>query len=653
MRLTKLAAPAFLFLLMMALPFFAVAQETQPTATPSPTNIPILGEPTDESGAPALEGAPALSTQDGSQGLPSVTPVAPGAETTAEVPVADSPTCPTLVEESFTALEQVCTGLSTGDACIGNGTIEGTSSIDGLQFAQPGDIARVTSFDALNLRTSNTPGTVWSVMTIQLELRSTDGDVPVGVQTILFGNVSITDEGRVGSGGAQDATVIAGRGMNVRREPGTTGVVVWQLQSGEQVIATGRSADREWIRIQIPNRFQGIGWVYAPYLEVEGGADSLPIVNANSPAPELTAPEFGPMQAISLETANFPAECTDIPPSGLLMQTPSGLPDEVRLQVNGAEIIFNGAVFVQATAATALQVYILEGQATVTANGTSANGGSGTFITVTLDAESNATGAPLAAAFEIADFDQLPIRLLDRQFVLSTSEPVQPESNTSSAEGFASPTTASGFGTSAPTATPQVCTLTAPDVRNVRSGPGTDFEIVRVLQAGDSVTGIGQTRDADGFPWYQTNDGFIRLDAVNASGACAELPSVTPPPTEVPAATNTPEGGFLESTTLGAVTCPGGQVSASGTSDGSQLFITLGGEWTIGAGTTATFSTQGGLLRPELGDYIQLVTADGTVIAESNDGRVLTVTFEQQQTFTARFSAANGDVVVMSARCDS
>jgi len=472
------------------------------------------------------------------------------------------------------------------------------------------------------------------------------------VQTLAFGNVTIEDEGRVSGGGAQNATVIAGRGMNVRREPGTQGVVVWQLQSGEEVIATGRSADREWIRIQIPNRFQGIGWVYAPYLEVEGGADSLPTVNANSPAPELSAPEFGPMQAIALETANFPAECTAAPPSGLLMQTPSGLPDEVRLQVNGAEITFNGAIFLQATAATALQVYVLEGTATVTAAGTSANAGAATFITVTLDADSNASGAPLAAPFPVADFESLPIRLLDRQFVLSAT-PAQPDGDTTSAEGFATPTTAAGFGTPLPTATPEVCTLTAPDVRNVRSGPSTDFEIVRVLQAGESVTGIGQTRDVDRFPWYQTASGYIRLDAVDASAACANLPSVTPPPTEVPAETDTPEAGVFESTTLGAVACPGGQVSTSGTSDGSELFISLGGEWTIGAGTTATFSTQGGLLRPELGSYIQLVTLDGTVIAESNDGRVLTVNFDQQQTFTARFSAANGDVVVMSARCDS
>lgn len=655
-RIKSAIIAAMLLSLILALPLLTTAQDTQPTATPSPTNIPVLGEPTDESGAPALEGAPVLSTQDPAQNQVATPTSALQTESTAEAaaPVIDAPTCPTLIEESFTAVEQVCTGLTSGDACIGNGTIEGVSSIEGLQFSQPGDIARLTSFDALNIRTSNTPGSVWSVMTAQLELNSTDGSVPVGVQTLIFGNVSITDEGRVGGGGAQDATVIAGRGMNVRREPGTTGVVVWQLQSGEQVIATGRSADREWIRIQIPNRFQGIGWVYAPYLEVEGGADSLPTVTANSPAPELTAPEFGPMQALALETANFPAECATTPPSGLLMQTPSGLPDEVRLQVNGAEVTFNGTVFLQSTAATALQVYVLEGQATVIASGTSVDAAVGTFVTVTLDGDSNASGAPLAATFSPTDFETLPIRLLDRQFVLSAAAPPV-DTSVGDETGFASPTVATGFGTAAPTATPEVCILTAPDVRNIRSGPGTEFEIVQVLQAGNTVTGIGQLRDASGFPWYQTEQGFIRLDAVNASASCGELPTVTfePPATSTPESSEAEQVASFQSSTLGTVACPGGQVSTTGTSDGSQLFIALGGEWTVPAGTTVTFSTQGGLLRPELGDYIQLVAADGTLLAQSGDGRTLTVTFDQQQTFTARFSAANGDVVVMAARCGS
>lgn len=656
MRLTRTALLAMLLSLLLALPILTAAQDTQPTVTPSPTNIPILGEPTDESGAPALEGAPVLSTQDPAQNQVATPTSALQPESTAEAadPVVDGSTCPTLVEESFTAVEQVCTGLTAGDACIGNGTIEGVSSIEGLQFSQPGNIARLTSFDALNIRTSNTPGSVWSVMTAQFELNSTDGSVPVGVQTLLFGNVTLTDEGRVGGGGAQDATVIAGRGMNVRRTPETTGVIVWQLQPNEQILATGRTADQEWIRIQIPNQFQGIGWVYAPYLEVSGGADSLPTVTVNSPAPELTAPDFGPMQAITLETANFPAECTAAPPSGMLMQTPSGLPDDVRLQVNGAEITFNGAIFVQSTAATALQVYVLEGQATVTALDTSVDAGVGTFVTVTLDAESNASGAPLAANFDPAAFEVLPIRLLNRQFVLSASAPPADTSANEDA-GFASPTAATGFGTAVPTATPEICTLTAPDVRNIRSGPGTEYEIMQVLQAGNTVTGIGQLRDAGGFPWYQTEQGFIRLDAVNASASCAELPVVTfePPATNTTDGSEAEQAASFQSSTLGTVTCPGGQVSTSGPSDGSQLFITLGGDWTIPARITVTFSTQGGLLRPELGDYIQLVAADGTILAQSGEGRTLTVTFDQQQTFTARFSAANGDVVVMSARCDS
>jgi hypothetical protein len=93
-------------------------------------------------------------------------------------------------------------------------------------------------------------------------------------------------------------------------------------------------------------------------------------------------------------------------------------------------------------------------------------------------------------------------------------------------------------------------------------------------------------------------------------------------------------------------------VSASGTSNGSDFTIALGGTWTATAGTIATFSTQGGQLRPEVGDYIQIIDENGTFIAGSDQGRTLQVTFDQTRNFFARFSAANGDVVIMEVVCN-
>ncbi|MEO1166475.1 MAG: hypothetical protein AAFV98_22040, partial [Chloroflexota bacterium] len=105
------------------------------------------------------------------------------------------------------------------------------------------------------------------------------------------------------------------------------------------------------------------------------------------------------------------------------------------------------------------------------------------------------------------------------------------------------------------------------------------------------------------------------------------------------------------SSSLAPLTCDGTAITGSTTSDGQETYVVIGGQWSATAGTTVTYTTQGGMLRPELGDYIQLVDADGKILASSGEGRSLTITFDTNVAFEARFSGANGDTVLMAASC--
>lgn len=58
----------------------------------------------------------------------------------------------------------------------------------------------------------------------------------------------------------------------------------------------------------------------------------------------------------------------------------------------------------------------------------------------------------------------------------------------------------------------------------VRSGAGTDFDQVGSLAQGDSMAVIGQTTDANGFTWYQIEQGWVRGDVVTLAGNCASVP---------------------------------------------------------------------------------------------------------------------------------
>ncbi|MDQ7026532.1 MAG: SH3 domain-containing protein [Anaerolineae bacterium] len=635
-------------LIMALLPWVVIAQDAQPTITPTP--IPVDDGSQDDSAAPSLEGvAPPPAVTEESVVSPAATQSVE-ADTTSigNGVVPSSPVCPTLVEESFTATEFVCEGVGTGEACIGNGTVEAIfgAADTGAVFANTGDTIRLTSLEELSLRSTSTANGVWTVVNARIELNSTDGAIPVDVPLLMFGDVTLSDTGQIASGVAQNGTVIAGRGLNVRRTPGNDGVLIWQLDAGEQVLATGITSDRQWIRIQIPSRFSGIGWAYAPFIEVDGGSDSLPFVTASSPLPNLTPPEFGPMQSVELLTANNAPDCNAID-SGILLQSPSGLPDKVRILINNVEIQLNGTAHIQAQADGVMTINVLEGEASLIVSGATTIVSVGNRATVSLNSNLQPSGTVQVSSITLSDFLDLPTRLLPRQIMLGTAS-----TTTSDAPA---PTQATGFGTPAPTNTPEACTLTARDsVRNMRTGPSTDYAIARVLQPNESVTGIGQVNIL-GFVWYQTTEGgWVRFDSVEVSAPCTSLSVVAAPPPPEPTAIPTPDASSvgLNSSLLGDVACPDGRVTASASSDGSDISIAIGGTWTAQAATTVTFTTQGGQLRPEFGDYIQIVAEDGSIIARSSEGRQLQVTFAQTTVFVARFSAANGDLIVMEAVCN-
>ncbi len=68
------------------------------------------------------------------------------------------------------------------------------------------------------------------------------------------------------------------------------------------------------------------------------------------------------------------------------------------------------------------------------------------------------------------------------------------------------------------------CTVSAANDVNLRSGPGTNFDIAGVLSVGQSATVEGQTTGADRFVWWQLEDGsWVRSDVVNEQSDCEDI----------------------------------------------------------------------------------------------------------------------------------
>jgi hypothetical protein len=85
--------------------------------------------------------------------------------------------------------------------------------------------------------------------------------------------------------------------------------------------------------------------------------------------------------------------------------------------------------------------------------------------------------------------------------------------------------------------TAAACTV-AGDGVNLRRGPGTDFGVAGTLSAGDAPAVTGQAQGADGFVWWNLDNGnWVRSDVVTEDGPCDSVPVVGAPAPPAPAAT--------------------------------------------------------------------------------------------------------------------
>src|SRR5690606_22200228 len=174
-----------------------------------------------------------------------------------------------------------------------------------------------------------------------------------------------------------DATVSVQDYVNVRWRPSEQSGALGTLKPGENVKAIGRLADSSWLQVKFSEE-QTVGWVYAPLLTSDTRFDVLKTL-------EPEAPHYEPLQAFVFSSgADENAPCAEMPPSGLIIQTPEGA-GKVNLLINEVNIRIGSTVFFQAQAGGNLTISTVEGTAEVTVMGVTYVAYAGTFISVPLN----------------------------------------------------------------------------------------------------------------------------------------------------------------------------------------------------------------------------------------------------------------------------
>jgi hypothetical protein len=319
------------------------------------------------------------------------------------------------------------------------------------------DIAAIKTLQLSSLSLSDD---TWGVALMKIQANLLDTLPGQNVTLLMFGNVNIDNAVEP----LTSLPMTAGQNANVRARPTTEGTVLASLTRGSEVIANGRLADGSWIRIQLPDDSQSVGWVFAQLLQTDGDVESLSAV-------ESSAQVFGPMQSFYFTSGTGDAACAEAPESGILIQSPGV--GQVNLVVNGAEVTLGSTAYFQAQADGFMTVSVVEGSVVVASNGVRQAVPAGTFTRVPLDANGVVAGAPeFPQPYDASALVALPIRILPDVIAIAPALSVtEVQSAVAAAEGL--PTSGSWRYT---TGAASNCGVTYPPPFNTRvsiEGDGT------------------------------------------------------------------------------------------------------------------------------------------------------------------------------------
>jgi hypothetical protein len=399
-------------------------------------------------------------------------------------PVLAQNTCAAGLQAAYASTRLECADLNPGEVCYGSRTLEITALDEG-HFDRPGD--RISGLQTLESEAAG-------IAITRFPLNHPDRLVTM----LILGEVTLENL----SEAEQPVLILPLRvsfaaGAILRSEPDAESNQVAPLLSGQQLNATGVLESGEWLRLLLDDGRSG--WVRADLVTLEGDVALLPVVTADDAPPESL---LSPLQVLEFTSGEINAECRDAPPAGLLLQTD----EAVTLNVNGAELLFDGTVFIQREAD--MFVHVLEGSATVTSADVSQRANAGQRLR--LPEGEDGLGAPYAAELYIyVQMRALPLDLLPRPL----------ESLPVSLYGLATP----AVPDQAPLVTltgADPCTIAAvnSDVR-LRLGPGQYYPVQMSLQPGETIRPDARAEGTDGQLWWRlAQDLWVRSDVVLSAG---------------------------------------------------------------------------------------------------------------------------------------
>ncbi|MEO8609700.1 MAG: SH3 domain-containing protein [Chloroflexota bacterium] len=300
--------------------------------------------------------------------------------------------CPALVQSALTATDSACVSIGRNQACYGNVTLDVTpqAGAEVFTFSKPGDLVALAAVQSLTLSSMNEASKEWGIAMMKVQANLPDTLPGQNVTFLMFGDVQIQN---VVASNVEAATVsVTAKGAaNVRSGPSTTDNSVGKLSGGQTLSADGRNGDASWLHVQLDDGTAG--WVFAKLMTVDGDPSTLTEVDAAAPP----AAPSSPIQAFYFKSGVGASPCAEAP-NGLLIQSPAGA-KRVNLRVNGVDLSIGSTIFLRTPNggdANQMVVSTLAGVVQVAAGGVTQTVIPGAQVSIPLDANGQAAGAPSA-----------------------------------------------------------------------------------------------------------------------------------------------------------------------------------------------------------------------------------------------------------------
>jgi hypothetical protein len=303
--------------------------------------------------------------------LAAITIKGPGITSAQETATPAPMTCAQLLPAVEKSLTTACSDLGTDSVCYGNRTLtvawQDELGPTPLSFAQPGDVVPLNAIKSITTAPLNLERGEWGLAVLKARANLPGTTAGQAVTFVLYGDTSITnatprDAGAVAPApAASTCTATTIRATYLRGAPGPVERQVQLLQGNATANVIGRLADNRWVYAEYNG---ATGWLYVQVLKLSCDLNTLPVIDANQTATLQAVGTLPGLSAFYFTTGiAAQAACQDIPPGGLLVQSPTGR--KVTFQANGADITIGSSVVLRSRPNQMLWIGVLEGEARV------------------------------------------------------------------------------------------------------------------------------------------------------------------------------------------------------------------------------------------------------------------------------------------------